>query len=174
MFLSRDNQTLQDIILEEYFNLAEKCTWLASNEYWIFLIKPDGLSLNVDGCSFRQFLLNIVDMVWFDVLETYRTSLNLNELKILFPPFWADISLRDWRKDDFKKYMLNREVEIILFYWKGAIEKSCILKQVIRESLIKPQDNYHKVIANLLHSVDREDFETSYKLLFKRQYIYEK
>lgn len=158
-------ETIYQKILNDYNRVKISNSQLTS--YWILLIKPDGMEKDVFWVSFKVFLFRILYDVGFLCRKRKKVYLDKTQLVLLFPPLVSDLELREWWKSDFEEHMLNKQMEALLLYGENAIENLCLLKVVIRSNLLwERKNNYSGVIANLLHSVDEEDFEISYQVLF--------
>lgn len=135
-------------------------------EDWIFLIKPDGLELVIEDKPFEHLLYDVLRKLWFEIKKQKNIILTLEQLKLVFTPFGSSENFRDWWKQDFESHMLWKQMKLLLLSHTNTCYKTLELKKIIRYHLLEMKDKQEIVIRNLLHSVDKEDFDISYKILF--------
>lgn len=142
----------------------ERMDWL--QEKWIVLIKPDCMNKIIDGIWFPDIITDLFSVLNLDIEQEGEKMLTHEDLYDLFPPLSKPCDYWWHWKPLFIQHMTAEKVKYYLLNWEKTNEKIYLLKQKIRKELVDILSWENKVVYNLLHTVDREDFEKSYDVLF--------
>lgn len=143
-------------------------------DYAIVVIKPSGEDLflesplgNGDKFSVSTLLLGMLESADLTILRSNTKQLTEEDIYNIYPI----LSIPDERygeawKTEVVEHMTSQPVSSYLVFGEEASLKARLIKNYFRKVLLKDSNYQSKIVKNLAHVVDDDDFLTSFKVLF--------
>lgn len=137
-----------------------------SPDFAVFVIKPDGLLRNVGGISVPVLVKGLFTSINLEIILQSERLLTEESVRRLYrilnqPSEYGE----DWKRE-VAEHMCSRPVVSFLLYGKDAESKVKLIKDYLRLKLTDRNIEREKIVENVAHVADLEDFRESVKILF--------
>lgn len=142
---------------------------MSNKEQAIFVLKPDADDHEVYGYSLADVIDGLLTSSGLNIVGESDRRLGSQEIRDLYPilnkpdPIFGE----EW-KQKLIDHVSSGNVHSLLVEGKDANKKAKIIKNYLRKTLCDQTTEVGKIIKNIAHVPDDEDFDVSEKILFKK------
>lgn len=142
---------------------------MLNKEQAIFVLKPDADDREVYGYDLADVIDGLLMSSGLNIVCESDRRLGSQEIRDLYPilnkpdPIFGE----EW-KQTLIDHVSSGNVHSLLVEGKDANKKAKIIKNHLRKSLCDQTTEVGKVIKNIAHVPDEEDFSISKKILFNK------
>lgn len=136
-------------------------------EQAIFMIKPDGQKREVAGFPLPQLISGLLLATDLIIREQSRTLLDEEEIRQIYPVLNQPSDFGEQWKLDVIQALQAAPLQALLIEGVQAENKAKTIRRYLREKLTDRTTEHGKIVENLAHVSDSEDFDITYQVLFK-------
>ncbi|MFA6007386.1 MAG: hypothetical protein WC784_01930 [Candidatus Shapirobacteria bacterium] len=142
---------------------------LDTNKLAIFMIKPCGRRMSIGGYSLEELTKGLIQSAGLEIVDESEKLLIPFEVRKIYPILdIPDPIFGETWKEEVISHLTSREVLSLLLEGNDAQPKAKIIKNYLRNTLILDNDFHHKIVKNIAHVADNQDFDTTYNVLFQK------
>ena len=136
-------------------------------EQSIFMMKPCGLEKRVLGHGLSELVIGLFVSSGLNIQTSCSKKLEEADIRNLYPilnipdPVYGEA----W-KQEVIDHLTSQPVLAYLLEGINAIEKAKIIKNHLRNVFSEPSSYRSKVVENIAHVPDAEEFSNTYRILF--------
>ncbi|MBN1618653.1 hypothetical protein JW887_04935 [Candidatus Dojkabacteria bacterium] len=133
----------------------------------ILMVKPCGVTTLIGGHSVQELILGMITSAQLEIVMCSQRRLNEHDVRGIYrilnipDPVYGEA----W-KYEVISHLTSSDVFSYLVLGDDAVRKTRLIKNHVRQALADPSSYHSKVVENMAHVVDSEDFETSFNILF--------
>lgn len=137
-----------------------------SPDFAIFVVKPDGLSQIVGDYPLIDLLRGLFDSTKLKVAFEAEGKLTEEGVRKIYKILSQSSEYGERWKTDVISHMCSRPVLWFLLCGDDAQKKAKLIKNFLRSNLTNRESERGKVVENIAHVVDHDDFRDSIDVLF--------
>lgn len=133
----------------------------------IFMIKPDAKEISIGRYKLPEIILGLLESTGLKIINESEKKLTESEIRKLYPileihdPVYGE----QW-KNNLIEHLSSEPICSLLVEGEDANNKAKIIKNYLRRNLCDQSTETGKIIKNVAHVPDNEDFEISERILF--------
>lgn len=132
----------------------------------VLLIKPSGLNLNIDNHTFEEILKGLLNSTGLEITEEKKVDLTEQQIRKIYPVIEEPSEYGDRWKHDLIEHMSSESNTAIIVQGYEVDKKLRILKDYLRNKLTDRSTERGKVVENLLHVAEADEYNRTYEVLF--------
>lgn len=133
----------------------------------IFIIKPDGQRRKVAGHPLLQIIIGLIEASGLNIKEEVDKRLDETQIRLIYPVLNQPSEYGEQWKYDVIEALQAAPLRALIVEGEAAESKAKIIRNNLRETLTDRTTERGKVIENIAHVSDRDDYDTTYQVLFK-------
>lgn len=142
---------------------------MSNKEQAIFVLKPDAYNYKICGYNLADVIEGLLTSSGLNIVGESDRRLGSQEIKDLYPILnKPDPIFGEGWKQKLIDHVSSGDVHSLLVEGKDANKKAKIIKNYLRQTLCDQTTEVGKVIKNIAHVPDEEDFSVSKEILFKK------
>jgi nucleoside diphosphate kinase len=128
----------------------------------VFVVKPDGVSKRIGRRQLPELIGALLQSVGLQINEEIRCQLSERNVRDMYPilaipdPIYGE----EWKKD-LIEHLTSEEVIAYHLTGEEAEKKAKIIKRHLRDVLADPTTERGRVIENVAHVADEDDYEVT-------------
>lgn len=140
-----------------------------TKEQAILMMKPSGRITIVAGYPLEELVKVILESTGLTIVRDIECQLDEKDVRNIYPILNVpDFQYGEEWKQDVIDHLTSRPVRAFLVEGDNAQNKATTIKQHIRTTFTNSSEGYQsKVVNNIAHVADPEDFIPTYKALFQ-------
>lgn len=145
---------------------ADKTEKELPREKAILLIKPSGLSLMIGDNTFEEVLKGLLNSTGLEIAEEKSVGLTEGQIRQIYPIIEEPSEYGDKWKHDLIEHMSSENNLAIIVRGYQVDKKLRILKDYLRNQLTDRSTERGKVVENLMHVAEADEYERTHQVLF--------
>lgn len=142
---------------------------LDTNKLAIFMIKPCGRRINIGGYQLEELVKGLVQSAGLEIIDESEKFLSPLEVRKIYPILdIPDPTYGEAWKEEVISHLTSDKVQSLLLKGDDAQYKAKTIKNYLRNTLIPNNDFHHKIVKNIAHVSDDQDFDTTFNVLFQK------
>ena len=139
---------------------------MPSQDCVIFVVKPDGLSRTVGSCPLITLIREFFDLAHLRIAFETEKRLTEEGVRKLYKILNQPSEYGERWKTDVISHMCSGPVFWFLLYGDNAQDKAKLIKDFLRAGFTDRKTERGKIIENIAHVVDLNDFKDSIDVLY--------
>jgi hypothetical protein len=136
------------------------------NDYGLFVYKPDSNRL-LGSRALTEVADALLRAVQLEIVDTSFTQVSEEELRLLYTVLNIPSEFGEGWKIAVINHLTQSPLKTHLVRGDNAFKKATIVKSELRSKLTTGTTQKSRVVENVAHVPDPEDFEISYSILFR-------
>lgn len=139
------------------------------NKLAILMIKPCGRRIDIGGYSLEELTKGLIQSAGLEIVDESEKLLSPFEVRKIYPILdIPDPTFGETWKEEVISHLTSSKVLTLLLKGNDAQRKAKIIKNYLRNTLISNNDFHHKIVKNIAHVADDQDFDTTFNVLFQK------
>lgn len=137
-----------------------------SPDFAIFVIKPDGLTRIISDYPLIDLIRGLFDSAKLKIAFEAEKKLTEEGVRKIYKILDQPSEYGESWKNAVVNHMCSRPVYWFLLCGDDAQKKAKLIKDFLRSSLTNRENERGKIVENIVHVVDQNDFRDSIDVLF--------